>query len=342
MIPSYRALSRLLAAISAVGLFLLISANPLAQSGKLPAPASHVSDFAGVIDAQTKTRLESLLQKLKEKSKIELYVATIDTTGAQELSAFSQQLARDWNIGAKTTRSKSLLLVVAVSSKTSFTQTSRTAQTDLPDGVLGEMSYRMHGPLDEGRFAEAIDSGVRVFATALAEKIGFNVADLEPPTVATNATDVAADSPQPVLVSAATTRVRKVSDVPPPTPQATPPEETPRTDPTPTETPAAEPTPSESSKAGAAPAESPKTEPATVESPDRETSNSTRTKPASAAKSSPPTAARSRRRRWLTDRLHSTIFLGSGARRTPAKRCGHFRFPTATTMTSGSVRATAT
>src|SRR5215203_6162853 len=104
MTRSYRALKRLLTVIPAVGLFLLISANPFAQSNKLPAPASHVSDFAGVIDSQTKSRLENLLQKLKEKSNIELYVATVDSTGTQEVSAFSQQLARDWNIGTKSAR----------------------------------------------------------------------------------------------------------------------------------------------------------------------------------------------------------------------------------------------
>jgi len=263
MIPSYRALSRLLAVIAAIGLFLLISVNPLAQSGKLPAPASHVSDFAGVIDAQTKSRLENLLQKLKEKSNVELYVATVDTTGAQEISAFSQQLARDWDIGAKTTRSKSLLLVVSVASKTSFTQFSRAAQTALPDGVLGEMSYRMHSPLDEGRFAEAIDSGVHVFASALAEKVGFNVADLETATAA-NSPEVPVDSPQPVLVSATSTpatRLRKVTDVPQSTAQETPPE----------------PTPVESSKIEEL-----------VEPRKRETSNATPKKPAPAAKSNTP------------------------------------------------------
>ena len=72
---------RLLTVIPAVGLFLLISANPFAQSQKLPAPGSYVSDFAGVIDADTKTRLENLLQGLKDKSKIELYVAVVDSTG---------------------------------------------------------------------------------------------------------------------------------------------------------------------------------------------------------------------------------------------------------------------
>src|ERR1041384_1890080 len=44
MTPSARVLRRLLAFFPAVGLFLLISVNPLAQSGKLPAPASYVRD----------------------------------------------------------------------------------------------------------------------------------------------------------------------------------------------------------------------------------------------------------------------------------------------------------
>src|SRR5215207_5274725 len=139
----YRIFRPLLTVIPVVGLFLLIIANPLAQSNKLPAPSSYVSDFAGVIDAETKTRLESLLQKLKEKSKIDLYVATVDSTGAQGISTFSQQLANDWNIGGRNSRGKSLLLVLSAGSKTSFTQSSRLARAELPEGVLGEMTYRM-------------------------------------------------------------------------------------------------------------------------------------------------------------------------------------------------------
>jgi tetratricopeptide (TPR) repeat protein/outer membrane biosynthesis protein TonB len=265
MSPSYRVIRSLLTVIPAVGLFLLISANPFAQSTKLPAPTSHVNDFAGVIDAETKGRLETLLQRLKEKSNFELYVATVDTTGAQEISAFSSQLARDWNIGTQTNKGKSLLLVVSAASKTSFTRFSRAAQTALPDGVLGEITYRMQTPLSEGRFGEAVDSGVHVLANAVAEKIGFKISELES-TVASNASEVATDSPQPVLASAKDvqkSRPRVVSDTPKPKTQATPPDP----EPTPAETPAAEPTPSES------PTASPKPEPTPAESPKTEAVN---------------------------------------------------------------------
>ncbi|HEY4424131.1 MAG TPA: tetratricopeptide repeat protein [Pyrinomonadaceae bacterium] len=274
---------RLLTVIPAVGLFFLISANPFAQSNQLPAPSSHLSDFAGVIDADTKTRLESLLQGLKEKSKIDLYVAVVESTGAREIAPFSQQLARDWNIGAKTGRTKSLLLVVSTASKSSFTQFTRVVQADLPDGVLGEMSYRMSGPLNDGRFAEAVDSGLHVFANALAEKIGFKVSDIET-SVAAN-TSVPTNSPQPVLVSAKDTprtRRRVVSEAPKAEAQATPPVEAPKTEPTP------EPTPSESPATEPTPAESPKTESTPEESPKPDVVKTEATKP---GRKKPPAAA---------------------------------------------------
>lgn len=269
--------------IPAVGLFLLFSVDPLAQSNKLPAPASHVNDLAGVVDAQTRSRLESLLQRLKEKTNIELYVATVETTGAQTISQFSEQLARDWNIGAKSTRAKSLLLVVSVNAKTSFTQFSRTVQRDLPEGVLGEVTYRMQGALGESRFTDAVDSGVRVFASALAEKIGFNVSDLEPATVAVSSPEpVSTESAQPVLVSANSlqaTRPRTVSDIPKAAPSATPPPEVPKTEPTPSESPAAEPVPTESPKTEPVATESPKTEITELpEKPKTETGNVLRAK----------------------------------------------------------------
>ena len=257
--------------IPVLALFLLISVNPLAQSTQFPAPASHVSDFAGVLDPQTKSRLDSLLYKLKEKSKIELYVATVETTGERQISDFSQQLAREWNIGVKTSRNKSLLLVVSVASKNSFTQFSRAAQLAIPEGVFGEMSYRMQGPLSEGRFNDAIDSGVKLFVNALAEKFAFNPADLESSTVASASPEVAApDSSEAVLSSGSgsqKTRPRTVADGPKPSPEATPPAETPK----PTETPIAEPVASESPSAEPVLNELPKPTATASESPKKET-----------------------------------------------------------------------
>src|SRR5262249_8910939 len=133
MLPSYRVLKFGLAVLAAAGLFVLTTVSPLAQSNQLPSPTSYGSDPAGVIHPQTKNRLESLLANLKDKTKIELYVAMIDGTDGEAIDVYSQRLATKWNIAAKTSRTKSLLMVVSAASKTSFTQISRTVQPQLPD-----------------------------------------------------------------------------------------------------------------------------------------------------------------------------------------------------------------
>ncbi len=251
----------LLTSILASGLFLLLHAHPLAQSNKPQLPKTHVSDTSGIIDAQTRAHLEGVLERLQEKSKIEFYVAVVDSTDGVDVSEYSQRLAREWNIGSKNTRSKSLLLVVSAASKTSFTQFTRAVQNDLPDGVLGEVSYRMSGPLVEGRFTEAVEVGVYAFVNAVADKFGFSALELERRAItADGSTKVLTDAPQTqaVLVSADNdqkTRPRTVTETPKPAePVATPPAETstpessPAQTPTPTETATPEPTPKQTTK----------------------------------------------------------------------------------------------
>ncbi|HZI61273.1 MAG TPA: TPM domain-containing protein [Pyrinomonadaceae bacterium] len=307
MTPSKRASKRLLTAsryaliaFIAGGLFLLIHANQLAQSNQAKPPKSHFNDLAGVIDTQTRTRLDGLLERLKEKSKIDLYVAVVDTTDGIVVSEYSQRLAREWNVGAKTSRGKSLLLVISAASKTSFTQYSRAVQTDLPDGILGEMSYRMSGPLSEGRFAEAVETGIYTFVNAVAQKVGFNAADLEKPVLTAEGTTQVNPAAQPVLISATDSqrsRPRVVSEAAKVAePVATPPEPAPSETPTPTaspsESPTAEPTPGETPKPETTPTETPKPavldelpEPAksTTEAPKPATPRTTRKTPPKAS-----------------------------------------------------------
>ncbi len=162
------------------GAFLLLNVNPLAQT-KLAAPTGHVNDFASVLDAKTKDRLESLLENLKQRSQIEFYIATVESTGTKDIFDFSRELAREWNIGNRTSANKSLLLVISTGDKTSFTQFSRSVQADLPEGVLGEMSQRMRSPLGAGNYSEAVDDGLDHFVNALSQKIGFSLQDIDKP-----------------------------------------------------------------------------------------------------------------------------------------------------------------
>jgi uncharacterized membrane protein YgcG/Flp pilus assembly protein TadD len=188
-----------------------VGVNPRAQDRtQLPARTGYVNDFAGVLDEQTKQRLAAILEKVKQKSGIELDLATVQTTGGQDIFDYSRQLANDWDIGARNSK-KSLLLVVSVSEKTVFTQLSRSVQAQLPEGILGEVSLRMRAPLNSGNFNEGITEGVEHFVSALARKAGFDIQDIE--HAAATASDPAAASSEAHLE-----RARRVTEPTAPAP----------------------------------------------------------------------------------------------------------------------------
>jgi tetratricopeptide (TPR) repeat protein len=182
-------------------LFLSLGVTQLAQTRQLPAPTAHVSDFAGVLDDKTRQQLENTLANLKLKTGIEFDIATVESTGGQDITQFSLQVAKDWNIGNRTSARKSLLLILAVNEKTSFTRFSRSVQNDLPEAVLGEMGQRMRALFDAGQFNEGLNAGVQHFVGSMARKLAFSTDNFDQAPGAISATSSAAESPSPAIAA---------------------------------------------------------------------------------------------------------------------------------------------
>lgn len=157
-----------------------LGSSPRAQEKpQLPARASYVNDFAGIVDDKTEQRLEGILENLKQKVGIEFDLVTIQTTGSQDIFDFSRRLAISWDVGARNSARKSLLLVVSANEKSVFTQFSKTVQPELPEGVLGELSQRLRWSINSDQFNQGLNDGVDHFVAALARKLGFNAKDLD-------------------------------------------------------------------------------------------------------------------------------------------------------------------
>lgn len=173
--PVQRNAKLILLACCCLALSFVATSRQFAQTvTQLPARTGHVNDFTGVVNAETKLQLENILANVKQKTGIEFDIAVVDSTGGQEISVFSGQLAQDWGVGSHNSPKKSLLLVLAVGEKSSFTRFSRSVQRQLPEGVLGEMGQRMRGPVEAGQFSEGLEAGVKVFVNAIAKKLGLN------------------------------------------------------------------------------------------------------------------------------------------------------------------------
>lgn len=174
----------------------IAGANPAAQT-KLPSRVSHINDFAGVVDARTRQRLETILENLQQRTGVQVDVATVQTAGI-DIFQYSQQLSRDWDVGARSTTRKSFLLVVSIDDKKAHTQFSRTAQTILPEGTLGELAQRMRIRLNAGEIDAGLSEAIERLVNALGPRLSVTLSDLE--TVADSA-----PTPTPEVAETTTT-----------------------------------------------------------------------------------------------------------------------------------------
>ena len=158
-----------------------VKAQPTPQSPvPLPVPFTPIVDNAGVIDAETRQRLESIYLNLKERANIEYSVVTVNTTGDADIFDFSLGIARGWGIGAKDGDKAAFLLVVAIQDRKYFTQISRHLEGDLPDGVVGQIQrQRLVPAFRQSNYSKGIFDTIQAYLATLASKRGFTIEGID-------------------------------------------------------------------------------------------------------------------------------------------------------------------
>jgi tetratricopeptide (TPR) repeat protein len=184
-----------------------------AQDQRLPKRTGHINDFAEVLDVATRERLEAVLEKLKDKTHVDFAVATIKSSGSEDLYDYSLAVANDWKIGAPAGMDRSLLVVIAADNGKFFSQLTRGARIYLPEGLVGEMGQQMREQIASGGYSVGVLAGIRTFVDRLGEVHSFDFAALDPQrgdtvaqlqrprTVQSPAAD-ASENPQPTPTAA--------------------------------------------------------------------------------------------------------------------------------------------
>lgn len=146
----------------------------------LPTPFTPIVDYANVIDANTRQRLESIYLNLKDRTGVVYSVLTVQTTGEQPIFDYSLAVARGWGIGPPGAETPSFLMVIAVQDRKYFTQVSHHLEGDLPDGLVGRIQReRLVPALRQGDYSKGIYDAVQAFVATLGEKRGFNIEGID-------------------------------------------------------------------------------------------------------------------------------------------------------------------
>ena len=142
----------------------------------LPTPFTPIVDYANVIDADTRQRLESIYLNLKDRGGVVYSVLTVQTTEGQDIFDYSLAVARGWGIGPKDAENPSFLLVVAIQDRKAFVQVSQHLEGDLPDGLVGRIQReRMVPAFKQGNYSKGIFDAVQAYVATVAAKRGFSV-----------------------------------------------------------------------------------------------------------------------------------------------------------------------
>jgi uncharacterized protein len=151
------------------------------RQNKFPAYSGHVNDFANVLDRQTKEKLELWLTNFENMTGTQIAAVTVTSLEGRPIEEYANELYRAWGIGAKSgeNKDKGALLLLAIQDRKMRLEVGYGLEGDLPDGLAGEIIRRMRPELQQGRYSDAVITGVRTLLDTLAEKWNINIAGIE-------------------------------------------------------------------------------------------------------------------------------------------------------------------
>lgn len=141
-------------------------------------PQGYVNDFAGVLDAASKQRIERLCGSLERSTQTQLAVVTLPTLGGEPIEEFTNQLFRAWGVGRK--ENKGAMLLLAVQDRRQRLEVGYGLEPLLPDGYAGSILRIMRPALGQGQYGQALYAGTRTLALRVAEKSGVRLDDPGP------------------------------------------------------------------------------------------------------------------------------------------------------------------
>ena len=115
----------------------VVSASALAQDA-VPVSTGWVNDFAGVISWEDTEVISKMIAQLKEKTGVEIAVATFKTIQPYDEAEFSRMIFDSWKIGKKK-KDDGILILLVVDDRLWRISTGYGMEGVLPDGLCGQI-----------------------------------------------------------------------------------------------------------------------------------------------------------------------------------------------------------
>jgi len=167
-------------------LWLLLVASSICPAfAQIPKekPAGYVSDFAGVITAEGRQRIEALSKELDEKARVQLAIVTVKSLQGQPIENFSVELATKWGIGHKDNPRDSqanggILVLLALDDRQDRIEVGYGLEAIITDARAGDILRSIVPQLRAGDYTQAMWLATASIAQSIATSRGVTLSTL--------------------------------------------------------------------------------------------------------------------------------------------------------------------
>ena len=155
---------------------LLMGAQQPSKTLKL-SPQDYVNDFAGVINLQTKQKLDAVCGEVDRKAHAQVAVVTVTSLNGETVDQFSIDLAMGWGIGPKGNKRGVLILLAPTEHKYRI-EVGYGLEPILPDGKVGTIGREAVPLLRDSDYNGAVLLMTRRVAETIAADQNITLASL--------------------------------------------------------------------------------------------------------------------------------------------------------------------
>ena len=138
----------------------------------LPQPTGYVNDFANVLDARTRSGLESTLSSLEQRTGAEVAVVTVNSLEGAPIEDYAVKLFQTWGIGKKG-KDNGALILVAPNERQVRIEVGYGLEGAINDALAGRIiRERMLPAFKAGDFNAGIAGGTMTVAALVAKEAG--------------------------------------------------------------------------------------------------------------------------------------------------------------------------
>ena len=150
-----------------VGVFLLAAAG-WAVDWKALRPQGYVSDFAGVVDASSKSQLENYCGVVERATGAQMALVVIPSLEGEPIEDVANTLFRAWGVGQKG-KNEGILLLLSIGDRRSRLEVGYGLEPIIPDGMAGQILREMRPALRQKDYGDAMMAAAQTIGDTIAK-----------------------------------------------------------------------------------------------------------------------------------------------------------------------------